>query len=93
MEEIIDKKNDLSGEKNRVFLKGLVVPSLWNDSGSVTGISLSTFNEEIYLIENNKKGRDLIGYLGKEVEVEGVLASEGLSKKIIVNDFHYFDFS
>lgn len=84
---ISKKKN----EKNRRLFKGLVVPSLWDASGNVTGISLSTFNEEIYLIDNDDKGRELIDFVRKKVEIEGVLNMKGSLRKITVNSFRYFD--
>ena len=86
-------QKNLKDKRNRLFLKGLVVPSMWDDSGNIRGISLAAFNEEIYLIVNNEKGKELINYIGKKVEIEGALDSETGQKKIKVNSFRYSDYS
>ena len=80
-------------KRNRIFLKGIVVPSMWDDSGNVTGISLAAFNEEIYFIVNNEKGTELINCIGKKVEIEGALESGTRQKKIKINSFRYSDYS
>ena len=83
----------LKDKRSRFFLKGLVVPSMWDDSGNITGISLAAFNEEIYLIVNNEKGKELINCIGKKVEIEGALDPDTGQKKIKVNSFRYSDYS
>lgn len=80
-------------KRSQLFLKGLVVPSMWDDSGNITGISLAAYNEEIYLIVNNEKGKELINYIGKKVEIEGDLGPETGQKKIKVNSYRYSDYS
>ena len=77
-------------KKDRVHLKGLVVPSTWDESGNVTGISLSTFDEEIYSIDNNDKGRELLGFIRKGVKIEGTVIFEEQGKKLNVKDFSRF---
>ena len=80
-------KNRFGIKKDRVHLKGLVVPSTWDESGNVTGISLSTFDEKIYSIDNNGKGRELLGFIRKGVKIEGTVIYEERGKKLNVKDF------
>ena len=86
-------QKNIKDKRNRLFLKGLVVPSMWDNSGNITGISLAAFNEEIYPIVNNEKGKELINYIGKKVEIEGDMDPVTGQKKIKVNSFRYSDYS
>jgi hypothetical protein len=93
MEQATVMQKNIKDKRSRLFLKGIVVPSKWDDSGNITGISLAAFNEEIYHITNNGKGKELINYLGKKVEIEGDLDPATRQKKIKVNSYRYSDYS
>lgn len=93
MEQSTGMQKKLKDKRKRLFLNGLIVPSRWDDSGNITGISLAAFNEEIYHIANNEKGKELVNYIGKKVEIEGALDPETRKKKIKVNSFRYSDYS
>ncbi|MFC1891967.1 hypothetical protein ACFLZT_06195 [Thermodesulfobacteriota bacterium] len=58
---------------NFLVIEGLILPSKWDSNGNVMGISLSTFAEEIFSIEQNTIGNELMSYIREEVEVTGVL--------------------
>lgn len=93
MEKKLNTKDVPENDSNPSLFKGLVVPSRWDKSGNITGISLSTFDESIYPIDNNDLGKKLLQHIGEGVVIEGTIDPGSLSKEIIVNNFRRFDFS
>jgi hypothetical protein len=53
-------------------VKGLVIPSDWDDYGDIVGISIATSNENEYLVRKNRNENILRQRLGKSVVVCGV---------------------
>lgn len=54
----------------------------WDEKGSVVAVSISTHNEDVYLIAHDYKGKGLLHSIQEEVEVSGVVR-EDEDKKII----------
>jgi len=52
-------------------LTGIVIPIEWNDDHDVTAAALATPDEKEYRIAGNRKGRELLGYLQRQVEATG----------------------
>jgi hypothetical protein len=75
------------GENKQVRVRGLIIPANWDDKGDVTAITISTYEEEEYLIDNNEKGEQLLSLLRREVEVSGLMRKEEGNKKIKVEEF------
>ena len=59
--------------KDRVEFKiqGLIIPVDWDEEGNPLSIAVSTFDEEEYIVEKDKKGDKLFGLLREQVEVRG----------------------
>lgn len=66
-------------------MKGLVIPSDWDDYGDTVRISIATSNENEYLVRKNKNENILRQRLGKSVVVCG-LTSEEDNRGIIIVD-------
>jgi hypothetical protein len=86
----MSKKRDNLGPNSKgrfIKIRGLIIPVGWDDGGAVTGIVVSAFNEQEYLISGEARGEELLAFLRSEVEVHGVLVVEGDHQKINVMDY------
>ena len=57
-------------------LTGIVIPADWNDYQEVTAAALATADEKEYRISGNKKGKELLSYLQRQLEVRGTLEKD-----------------
>ena len=76
-----------SPERVLSVLIGLIIPVEWDDKGHISAIALSTYDEEEYLISNNEKFEELIGFLRQEVEVTGNISGSDKKKSLYVHNF------
>jgi hypothetical protein len=63
-------KNKIS---KKIKTKGLVIPKDWDEHGNVCAVVISTYNEEDYTVELNRKGRELLSLIREPVKVSGSL--------------------
>ena len=58
--------------KNRnLRIKGIVIPSKWDEKGAVTEVTIQAFDEKVYVVEPTALGEKLLGFIRKKVEVSG----------------------
>ena len=63
---------------NLSVIRGLILPSDWDERGNVTEIAISTFSEEEYHVDHDGIGQQLLARLQQKVEASGwVRHSEG----------------
>lgn len=62
---------------------GIILANKWDEIGRITGISLYTDQEEIYIVAQNKKIVELIGLVQTKVRVQGKLKQDADGNKII----------
>ena len=74
---------------NLVTIRGILVPVDWDEKGNVVAVSVSTYDEDEYLIniERHKKGEELLPLIRKEVEVSGLVREDESSKIITVKKY------
>lgn len=63
-------------------IRGVVIPTAWDDQGNVTGIAVSSHDENEYQVDPKGKGPELLLHIRKEVEAAGVVREEE-GKKIV----------
>jgi len=63
-------------------IRGVVIPTAWDDQGNVTGIALSSHDENEYQVDSKGKGPELLLHIRKEVEATGTVREEE-GKKIV----------
>jgi hypothetical protein len=63
-------------------IRGIIIPTAWDDQGNVTGIAISSHDENEYQVDQKGKGPELLLYIRKEVEAAGVVR-EDEGKKIV----------
>lgn len=62
---------------------GIITPSEWDEENNVTSVNLSMADEREYLVQQDNKGRQLLRFLQKEVEVTGLIEEDPFGKKKI----------
>jgi hypothetical protein len=60
----------------------VVIPTAWDNQGNVTGIAISSHDENEYQVDTKGKGPELLLQIRKEVEATGVVREEE-GKKIV----------
>lgn len=68
-------------------IAGVIIPADWDRQGNITGVSISAFDEQEYLVKKQVKGAELIQHVRKDAEVVGWVEVEQGKKKITVK--HY----
>ena len=63
-------------------IRGVVIPTAWDDQGNVTEIAISSHDENDYQVDHKGKGPELLLHIRKEVEASGVVREEE-GKKIV----------
>jgi hypothetical protein len=72
---------------NMPTLRGIILPSEWDEKGNIKNILISTPNEEEYFITRNEKSEMLMDFLRREVEVVGLVKKNKLQKSITIQNF------
>jgi hypothetical protein len=63
---------------------GIIMPHNWDDNGQVSQIAIYTNKEEVYLVEHNKKEKELLKYIKKRVAVKGKILRGNAGNPIVV---------
>jgi hypothetical protein len=69
-------------------IQGIVIPSRWDDQGTVTEVTIQTFDEKAYVVERNKKGNELLNFIRKQVEISGKIR-ERLDGNTLISVQHF----
>jgi hypothetical protein len=64
------------GSSKVTKIRGVVIPTAWDDHGNVTGIAISSHDENEYQVDHRGKGSELLLHIRKEVEAAGVVREE-----------------
>jgi hypothetical protein len=76
----------LTTEQPKISLKGILIPSNWDEKGNITSLKLASANEKEYVILNQDVSDMIAMYLRKEITVTGVLEQWGAITYIHVQD-------
>ncbi len=66
------------------IVAGIVIPDKWDNDGKVIRVAIHTYDEKSYLVEHNRKGRELLSLIHKKVEAAGKIR-ERLDGKTIIS--------
>ena len=90
-----DEKMAHTSMRQSVDLKGVIVPTDWDEIGNFTAVALAADDETEYRISaDNKIGRLLHQLLRTRVRIEGYLQTEtstGNRNLVIVNSYRILD--
>ena len=72
-------------KRSTAFIKamGVVTSAKWDENDNIIGVSIQTLDEEEYIVEFNKIGRELITCLHKRVEASGSVRERMDGKQIL----------
>ena len=70
--------------KKKITLVGIVIPVDWDEGQEVIAAALATADEREYRIAGNKRGKELLGCLQRQVEATGVLEQDEKGRDAIV---------
>ena len=74
-------------DPKQMTIEGLVVPSDWDFNGNAISISISTFNEDEYIVDKDSVSKKLMSYIRESVEVKGFVREENKVKRIKIRRF------
>jgi len=70
-------------KEQTTILTGIIIPADWNNHHEVIAAALATADEKEYRIGGNKKGRELLNLLQRQVEVIGSIDQDGKGRTVI----------
>lgn len=70
----------------KVSLKGILIPSNWDENGNIISLKIASSDEKEYCVEYQDINSSLIPYLRKEIIVNGILEQRGAIAFIHVQD-------
>jgi len=70
-------------KEQTTILTGIIIPADWNNRHEVIAAALATADEKEYRIGDNKKGRELLNLLQRQVEVTGSIDQDGKGRMVI----------
>jgi len=71
----------------KMTVRGILLPSEWDESGAVIALTLFTFDEDEYKVEQTETKRELLDVLRHELLVEGYFRWEQDEKMIRITEF------
>jgi predicted RNA-binding protein len=74
-------------ENNLIKIKGIIIPFDWDEKGKVVAVAVSTYDEDVYLVDRQEKGLEMLDLLQEQVEIRGELRRENHKKIIIVKKY------
>lgn len=75
-------------QKSGLRVTGVIIPAQWDVQGSVTGVSIQTHDEKVYLVEPDFKGPELLNFTREMVSASGDIR-EGLDGKALISVYRY----
>ncbi len=75
--------NDLQQTSQKPQISGIVIAAKWNDKGDVTGITIQTHDEKVYLVEPDRIGYELLKFVRKTVTVCGKIREQEIGPALL----------
>ena len=64
-------------------ITGIILANQWDENGNVIGVSVYTDQEEIYIVAQNKRIKELTNLIQTKVRVEGKIEERLNGKKFV----------
>lgn len=74
----------------KMTARGILLPSEWDEIGAVIALTLFTFDEDEYKVEQTETKRELLDVLRQELLVEGYFRWEQGRKIIRITEYRLF---
>ena len=69
-----------------ITIRGILIPSAWNEKGDVVALVIATYNEEKYLVSDRSIVQKLLSLLRKRVVVSGIIHRQDANRVIDIKD-------
>ncbi|NNK85816.1 MAG: hypothetical protein HKO91_09720 [Desulfobacterales bacterium] len=56
---------------NKPIVEGIIIPEKWDDDGKVTGVTIQTNTENVYLVDHTRVGQELLNLIHEKVKAKG----------------------
>lgn len=73
-------------KRPQISLKGIVVPSNWDDKGNIISLKIASSDEKEYFVESQDVNTILLQHLREEITVSGIVEQRGGIDYIHVQD-------
>ena len=73
-------------KRETITIRGILIPSAWNEKGDVVALFIATYNEEKYLVSDRQMVQKLLSLLRKRVEVNGIIHRQDPNRVIDIRD-------
>ena len=77
-------------ERRKITAKGILLPSEWDDKGSILALTFFTHDEDEYLVKGKGMMPELMAVLRQELVIEGYLKWEEGQKMLQITAFSPF---
>ena len=74
-------------ERRIITAKGILLPSEWDDKGSILALTFFTHDEDEYLVKGNEMMPELLAVLRQELVIEGYLRWEDGQRMVQITAF------
>lgn len=71
------------GKARERKISGLILPVEWDGSDNIIGVVIETADEESFIVEADKKGKELLKFIHHEVEATGRIREGEYGNKYI----------
>jgi len=68
-------------------IRGIVIGADWDDNGTIIRLAILTYEENRIMVAPNDQGMELISFLRKSVQVNGILRQKENTMEIEVHTF------
>lgn len=69
-----------------ITIRGILIPTAWNERGDVVAVAIATYNEEKYLVSNDEMVPNLLSLLRKRVVVDGIVNRQNTDRIVDIKD-------
>ena len=69
-------------------IRGIVIPTDWNENGHPRSVAIATYREQKYLVAEGPKSRQLLSLLNERVVVSGMVQFMDNGMVIEIHDFY-----
>jgi hypothetical protein len=67
----------------QITITGIVTAADWDEDDNIIAVTLSTSDEQEYLVSNKARGKNLLDLVQDEVAVTGTLSTDENGKQVI----------
>ena len=85
--------DQMATKRSKPMIEGIIIPSSWDEDGTIKGVFLCTSDEKEYRVQLNRLGQELLDHVHHKVETTGKIRErlDG-SRQIILSSYRKISF-